>query len=535
MAPSVVRVRIGGWLDKEELLRLLEFSRYGGRDSDGLTIYIDPAKARSSGYTWNDIAAILRGINGVDEADLARIEDLAREERRVVIELDDSGNLWVSSKTYLKPILEGSGIGVVYDRSRRAYRAKPHAYWDLVRLFESKGLIVDDRVFVKSSSRVAGGLEFTGVLRDYQSEALEKWRGNGYRGVVSLPTGAGKTVLGIAGIAELGVWSLVVVYTREQVKQWIEAVKRFLRPGDVVGAYYGEEKRLAPITITTYQTAYRRMASLARLFRLVVFDEAHHLPADKFKAIALGMPAPYRLGLSATIEREDGKHEEIFPLIGGVVYHITPGELTRRGYLAPFIIRRIRVDLLGEERRRYEELRKRFQALARGRTFDRLLEDASKGDKSAVEALRIHADMRSLIHNSRAKIDKVIDIARSELSRGSKIIIFTQYKRQAEEIASRLGALLLHGDVPKQFRDEALRRFKEEERGVLVVTTVGDEGIDIPDANVGIIVSGTGSRRQFVQRLGRLLRPSGGKTAILYEVIASRTSEEYQSRRRARI
>ena len=287
--------------------------------------------------------------------------------------------------------------------------------------------------------------------------------------------------------------------------------------------------------MTTYQTAYRSINRLSRLFKLVIFDEAHHLPADKFKALALGMPAPDRLGLSATMEREDGKHEEIFPLIGGIIYHTTPGELTRKGYLAPFVIKRVKVDLTREERRKYEDLRKRFLALSRGRTFDKLLEDASRGDESAIQALKIHADMRSIVQESKAKLDKVVEIAREELAKDSKIIVFTQYKKQAEEIAKRLGALLLHGDLPRQKREEALRRFKESSNGILVVTTVGDEGIDIPDANVGILVSGTGSRRQFIQRLGRLLRPGKDKKAVFYEVVAARTSEEYQSRKRTKI
>jgi len=125
-----------------------------------------------------------------------------------------------------------------------------------------------------------------------------------------------------------------------------------------------------------------------------------------------------------------------------------------------------------------------------------------------------------------------VDLARQELEKGSKIIIFTQFKRQAEEIAEKLGAFLIHGDIDKDKRLRALEAFKRAKSGVLVVTSAGDEGLDIPDANVGILVSGTGSRRQFIQRLGRLLRPGPGKTAVLYEIVVSGTSEVAQSRRR---
>jgi len=195
-------------------------------------------------------------------------------------------------------------------------------------------------------------------------------------------------------------------------------------------------------------------------------------------------------------------------------------------------LRRIKVQLTPDEKRVYEELRKKYQLLARGRRFQELVEDAKKGDKDAVEALRIHAEMRNIVNYSEAKLRKVEELVKEELSKGCKIIVFTQYKGQAEEIARRVGGLLLHGDLSESERDRVLKAFKAARSGVLVVTTVGDEGLDIPDANVGILVSGTSSRRQFIQRLGRLLRPAPGKVAVLYEIVTSGTSEEYQARKR---
>ena len=532
---SSLTFRVKGWLSDEEFRELLRIADYLGSDRGYRLFRLDPGKLRAEGLSLGDAVEILRGVRGVDPGDIEALERLAEELETVRLELGSDGHLYVASRAYLKDVLREAGFMLPYDRERRAYKALPMLYGDLVDLFSRRGFRIEDRVFPEHVHRLPRSLAFKGQLRDYQEEALRAWEERGRRGVIALPTGAGKTVVAIAAMARLNTWTLVVVYTRDHVKQWIDAIRRFTDAEGMVGAYYGEEKRLAPITVATYQTAYRRVRELARYFKLLIFDEAHHIPADKFKWIAQWSPAPYRMGLSATPEREDGRHEEIFRVVGPVVYHIEPGELSRRGYLAPYVIRRVKVELSGEERKRYEELRRRFQALARGRSFDELLAAARQGDESAVEALRIHAQMREIIQGSEAKLREVERIVREELAKGSKIIVFTQYKSQAEEIARRVGGLLLHGGLDRRLREAVLEKFRRLKSGVLVVTTVGDEGLDIPDANVGILVSGTGSRRQFIQRLGRLLRPApggDGKKAVLYEVIAAGTSEEFQSRKR---
>lgn len=523
--------RVKGWLDNETFSELARFSRYIGRDSGYALFKLDYDRMRSNGLTLADVVASLEGVGGVHPDDLEEVRRVLEEATRVRLELRE-GRLYISSKAYLKPVLESAGLGLPYDREARAYHAPPMMYGRLKGLFQAHGFTVEDLVFESDAYKLPRKPRFLGELRDYQDEALSSWRRAGRKGVIVLPTGAGKTVVAIAAMVETGVRSLVVVYTKDHISQWIDAFKRFTDSPGIVGAFYSEEKRLAPITITTYQTAYRRIGELARLFPMLVFDEAHHIPADRFKQIAQASPAPYRMGLSATIERDDGRHEEVFSLVGGVVYSTDPGELTRRGYLAPFVIRRVKVDLGRDEKRLYEELKKKYRLHARGRSFEKLLEDVRKGDPTAIEAVRINSKMREIVQGSESKIREAVRIAGEEASRGSKVIVFTQYRRQAEEIARRLGALLLHGGVDKQARDAILRRFRSMSSGVLVVTTVGDEGLDIPDANVGILVSGTGSRRQFVQRLGRLLRPGEGKRAVLYEIIVRGTSEEAQSRKR---
>ena len=529
-----LRFRLRGWIPDDEFRRLLEFSRYLGVYDRYRLFELDLDRARRHGYTTGDLISVLSSLDSsIVKEDLEKIINYLKDLGKVTIYMADDGWLRVRSRVYLKPLLQDLGIMLPYDRINKAYKAPPHLYRRLVEFFRSKNLIVDDKLGLINNRELPRRMEFQGELRPYQKEALEAWQRNGGQGIIALPTGAGKTVIAIAAMAELNKWTLVVVYTREHVKQWTEAISRFSNARAMVGSYYSDEKRLAPITITTYQTAFRHIRKLAPLFSLTIFDEAHHLPAEKFRAIATGLPAPFRLGLSATPEREDGKHEELFPLLGGVVYRTTPGELMKMGYLAPFRVQTIKVELDPDEKKKYEKLRTRYKLLARGRTFQELLAAAKRGDSMAVEAIRIHHEMNDIVQYSKAKLRAVERIIRDELRKGSKIIVFTQYRKQAEEIASRVGGYLLHGGLDKRRRTAILEAFKRSKTGVLVLTTVGDEGLDIPDANVGILVSGTSSPRQFIQRLGRLLRPSPGKKqAILYEVIVAGTSEEYQARKR---
>ncbi len=532
MSSSKPRLRVKGWLDEDSFQELVEFMDYLGRDGPYKLFEFNYDRARKAGYEPLDVLNVLSGLKDLAvPEDLDRMEDFILENYSATLRYEND-RLLLSSKTFLKDYLKDIQAPIKYNHELRAFELPPYLYLDIIKHLRSRGLPVIDNVKLLDNAKLPRIINFSGQLRPYQQEAVEAWINNHGRGVIVLPTGAGKTVVAISAMARVNLTTLVVVYTKEHIKQWSDSIARFTDAAGLIGHYYGDEKTLGPITITTYQTAFRYIRDLSRRFALVIFDEAHHLPADKFKAIAIKMMAPYRMGLSATAVREDGKHEEIFPLIGGIVYQKTAAELMQQGYLAPFMIKRITVKLTPEEQKRYDELRKQYFSLVGGRQFQEVLEAAKKGDQRAIEALKVRAQMQDIIQQSENKINKVIEIAKEELSRGSKIIVFTQYKKQAEEIAERLGAHLIHGDIDKERRLRELEAFKHEQSGVLVVTTVGDEGLDIPDANVGMLVSGTGSRRQFIQRLGRLLRPMPNKVAVLYEVVASGTSEVAQSRKR---
>jgi len=527
-----LRFKVNSWLGKDVYKELLSFSDFITR-KEGVSIFeINEDKMKNNNYTPIDVIEKLKELEDViDKNDLTNIENFFKDSIGVSLEYDGKFII-LRSKLFLKPYLEDFKAKGKYNSTHKYYQFEPFLYLDLKEHLISRGLIVDDKTGIFIENKLPRQLNFNGELRDYQEEAVKAWVSNKNRGVIVLPTGSGKTIVAINAMTRLNVPTLIVVYTKEHIRQWEDSIKKFTDAGGLIGSYYGDEKTILPITITTYQSAFRNIGLFSKKFMLLIFDEAHHLPAEKFKAIAMKMPSPYRMGLSATAVREDGKHEEIFPLIGGIIYQRSPSELSEEGYLAPFVIRRIRVELNKEDMNKYDELRKLYINYSKGRSFDEILEAARRGETNAIKALKIKSQMQQIIQKSSAKIEKVIEIAKNELSRGSKIIIFTQYRDQAEELASKLNAYLIHGGIDEKNRLETLYNFKNSKSGILVITTVGDEGLDIPDANVGIFVSGTGSRRQFLQRLGRLLRPAPGKKSVLYEIIASRTSEEAQSKKR---
>ncbi|EHP68458.1 DNA/RNA helicase, superfamily II [Metallosphaera yellowstonensis MK1] len=513
----------------DEDLRLLEgFSDYLGKETQGHKFVLNLKRATAHGLSSQEVLEILDKF-GVQ---------LSQEERRELQEsLDfdvffelEGDKLIVRAKVDLSQVLKRFRVSIPYDRLRRRFVTHPYYYHILRRIFKSSSLRVRGLDLSFSNFQVGLNVE----LREYQREALDAWKRNGMRGVISLPTGAGKTLIGLGAIREAGSSTLIVTFTNEQLRQWLDSLKSSLSGTPKVGIFYSEKKEISPITVTTYQSAIRHLKELSPSFKLLIIDEAHHLPAEKFKNIALGLVAPYRIALSATPFRSDGKHVELFRLMGGLVYYKPLEELVSRGYLANFRVIQVKLPLTVQERERYTTLLTRFRSLSKGRTMRELVNALQKGDVEAAEALRVHNEMRMLTALTQAKLNKIREIV--ELNKEKKVVIFTQYVEHAETISRFLGSLLLTGKMSKGDRVRVLEEFKESKKGVLVLTTVGDEGLDIPDANVGIIVAGTSSKRQFIQRLGRLLRNSSGdKTAILYELITQGTSEEYQAKKRKSI
>ncbi|MCS6768083.1 MAG: DEAD/DEAH box helicase family protein [Candidatus Nitrosocaldus sp.] len=425
----------------------------------------------------------------------------------------------------------------VFDPKINRYRALAMHYPAIVEYLKASRIDYEDHVLdlipiKKVSSRL--------LLRDYQSRALRRWLDSGMKGCIVLPTGSGKTMIGIKAIESVSLASLVVVPTLDLVEQWVSSLAdAFSISREEIGVIGGGEDRLKAITVITYDSAYIRAPSIGNRFALLVFDEVHHLPAQGYRSIAELMAAPYRLGLTATVEREDGLHQDIPMLLGaGVVFSVSAGELAEKRYLARFTIERRYVRLTEEEmdeyRRNYELYMNCLDALGieHGLNGFRRLIMLSNRNRMAREALLARNKALSIALNSSAKIEELREIL-AEYN-GAKMIIFTQHNDQAYRVSREFLIPLITHNTGKDERTDILRGFRDGTYRAIVTSKVLDEGIDVPDAELGVILSGTGSSREFVQRLGRLLRPKDGKSALLIEIVSRETREMLMSSKRKR-
>ena len=373
--------------------------------------------------------------------------------------------------------------------------------------------------------------------RAYQTEALAAWLAAEGRGTVILPTGAGKTVLAMMAINKLKLRTLIIVPTIELLHQWRGAViERLGVAADKVGVIGDGRRELRPITVITYASASMPEAPIGG-FGLLVCDEAHHLPAPGHQAIAERSGARYRLGLTATPERGDGQEQLLYSLIGRPVYRRTPEELSAEGHLARFREQRIYVDLSPDEAMRYGALmgewkwflaRKRG-ALARGGDFFGELIRRSGSDPAARSALRAHHQARMIALNAEAKIVETARLLAQH--RAEKVLIFSEYNLLVDRLSRALALPSLTYRTPPEERRLTLERFRSGAYSKLAAGRVLNEGVDVPDASVAIVVSGNSTPREHIQRLGRVIRPKA-REAVLYELVTRYTSEVGAARKR---
>jgi superfamily II DNA or RNA helicase len=373
-------------------------------------------------------------------------------------------------------------------------------------------------------------------LRPYQREALEAWLDAGKRGVIELPTGAGKTYIALKAMERLNAPTLVVVPTLDLMDQWRSQLEKFF--GVDVGVVGGGEAVLKALTVSTYDSAYIRAEQLGNMFLFIVFDEVHHLAAPSYMQIAEMYIAPWRLGLTATYEREDGAHDELPRLVGGRVYQLGVDALTGR-HLSPYTYEKLFVDLTPEEREIYDEEYSVFTGYldAKGvrmrsqMDFQRFI-IRTGGDPEARRALLSRNRAADVALNSESKIDALADLLR--VNGDEKTIIFTRHNSLVYRISRRFLIPAITYRTPKEERRTLLDGFRKGEYKVIVTGQVLDEGIDVPDASAAFIISGTGSSREYIQRLGRILRKQKGKEAKLIELVARDTLESRISIRRHR-
>ncbi len=421
---------------------------------------------------------------------------------------------------------------LVFDTRTLEWRAPAFQYRNIVyHCYIHKIKIADQ---ARQYEKINFELVKTIVPRVHQKAALAEWIKAGRQGVVCLPTGAGKTILALMAIADVKRPTLVVVPTIDLLQQWHQLMEEFF--GISIGMLGGGHKDIQAITVATYDSAYLMCEPLGNRFGFLVFDECHHLPSPQYQMIARCSISPFRLGLSATVERTDGKEELIYQLVGDLVYEGTIGEMVSK-VLAPYDVVSIQVELSADEKSDYQRYRKIYTNYIRKMRIDfsypgawqefiRLSARTPEG-KAAMEAYR---QQKNLAQASEGKVAEIWNILAHH--QGDLIIIFTNDNAMAYRIGQEFFLpVITHQTRPKE-RKRMLAAFRQGEVDVLVTSKVLNEGVDVPEASVGVVVSGSGAVREHVQRLGRILRHKEGKRAVMYELVSKDTSETYVNKRR---
>lgn len=373
------------------------------------------------------------------------------------------------------------------------------------------------------------------VPHDYQTEAIKAWDSAEKHGTIVLPTGAGKTFVALRAIAQTGVSTLVVVPTIDLLHQWYARLKNaFNMP---IGVWYGGEKILESITVTTYPSAWAQAELLGDQFKLLVFDEIHHLPAPSWHEIALMCAAPFRLGLTATYPNplaEAGGQERanlLDELVGGIVYSKSIEELTGK-QLANYRTERIRINLTETEREAYDNAYSAYTGYIRearlrerhGAGWWHTFTAKSAYEQDARTAKVAELKLKEIVHQARGKLDALEKLLAEHPDQPT--LIFTAHNRFAYEIARKhLIPVITHQTKAKE-RKAFLEGFREGRYRAIVTSKVLNEGVDVPEAKVAIVLGGSAGAREYIQRLGRVLRKQGNREAILYEVIARKTVDE---------
>lgn len=392
----------------------------------------------------------------------------------------------------------------------------------------------------------------------YQTEALQAWLKANRWGSVVLPTGAGKTFVALRAIAECAVSTLVVVPTLDLLHQWYARLENAFAAA--IGVWYGQEKRLEPITITTYPSAWAQAEELGSQFKLLVFDEIHHLPAPTWHEIALMCAAPYRLGLTATYPDTNFDTSPrpsraaqltlydaslanpaalLDQLVGPVVYYKKIDDLTGQ-QLAEYRTERIRVDLTPEERDAYDAAYAAYtgyvrEARLRESYGPHWWDEFTRRSAYEVQARRAKVaelKLKEIVHQAQGKLDALDRLLREHRDR--QMLIFTAHNRFAYRISRRHLIPVITHQTNAAERKAALDSFKNGTYRAIVTSKVLNEGVDVPEAKIAVVLGGSASAREYVQRLGRVLRKRGNAQAILYEVIARKTVDERIAQQRRR-
>ncbi|MBA3632333.1 MAG: DEAD/DEAH box helicase [Acidobacteria bacterium] len=420
----------------------------------------------------------------------------------------------------------------VWDARTKYFRAPAYKYREIIIDFIRTKTDYEDAA--KNYSDFDFKQKFNLTPRPYQTESIERWKENKRCGVVVLPTGAGKTHVATMAIEMCGRQTLVVVPTIDLMNQWYDLLlSTFNAEIGLIGGGFFE---VGAITVTTYASAFRHQERLGNQFGLIIFDECHHLPSEGYKYAAEFAIAPFRLGLSATPDRDDVADALLEEIVGKFVYRLEAQEIAGE-YLADYVVERIEVDLSDEERAAYKRERqiytdfKRRKNLPYGQEGWRMFLIHSAKSEDGRRAMKAYRNQKKIALGTESKIRVLQDLLIRH--RHDKTLIFTAENQMVYQISNDYLIPAITHETNVKERKFWLDAFNKGDVLALATSKVLNEGVNIPDASVAIILSGSGSSREHIQRLGRILRKKGDKQAILYEVVARNTTEEYTSQKRS--
>lgn len=419
----------------------------------------------------------------------------------------------------------------VWDTRTKQFRAPAYLYRHIVKEFIATKTPYTDEA--NGYAKFDFKQKFLLTPRPYQTESIENWRKYERCGVIVLPTGAGKTHVATMAIEMCGRQTLVIVPTIDLMNQWYELLLSTFNAeiGLIGGGFY----EIGAITVTTYASAFRHQERLGNQFGLVIFDEAHHLPGEGYKYAAEFAIAPFRLGLTATPERTDGGESELERLVGKTVYRLEAQEIAGE-YLADYTLERIEVDLTESEREMYQAEReiytnfRRKMNLPYGQEGWRLFLIQSARSEDGRRAMKAYRNYKKIALGTEAKLHVLQDLLIRH--RHDKSLIFTAENEMVYRISNDYLVPAITHETNVKERKFWLDAFNNGNVLALATSKVLNEGVNIPDASVAIILSGSGSSREHIQRLGRILRKKDDKQAVLYEVVTRNTTEEYTSQKR---
>ncbi len=416
------------------------------------------------------------------------------------------------------------------DNRLHVYRASAYRYEAIMRTLYREGIEVQD--LARDYPAVSLQLHTEHSPMRHQAYALQCWLDAKKRGVAVMPTGSGKTFFAFLAMQQIQRATLIVVPTIDLMLQWANQLEKMFHIK--AGLLGGGSKDIQPVTVTTYDSAVIRMNEIGNRFGFIIFDECHHLPGEVNRTAATMCLAPFRLGLTATPPDDC---EVLQRVVGDIVCRIHIDEL-EGSVLAPYITQRIFVPLDDDELAEYQAARQTYVNFIRAHGVDFSQPDGWQRFmilcarmRGGHDAMQAWLKQRKIARCGRSKLDALWQIIRKNPH--SRIIVFTADNDTAYSIGEALCLPVLTHHTKAAERKDFLDKFRSGEYSILVTSKVLNEGVDVPEASIGIVVSGSAGTREHIQRLGRILRRTkDGKQAILFELVSEGTSEMSVSERR---